>query len=379
MHHFGDIYGHDNRVPRRWPAGRCRSRPPPTRTPTSSSATRAARRGRTSRAPTSRPATIRLPACSGTDWRLESCWRRDRPVAKCAGGRAVCPLPFADCPGSDQKSAFTHSLAAPNCCVGYSFLPSAVRSADPYKHADRACGGVHSWEDKQCQTASFDHAPRCTQACRRGGIACRARCSRASACTRGRADARRVAPQHLPLQARQLRGDQHPRRLRRRPPARIRPSAPTSRPRPCRLYARRNGLPPTSSKPSTSPTLVNTGKELVLFDTGNAKGRMPTAGQPGGAAGRRPATSPSRSTSSSSPTATPITSAGSMQARAASRPTPTRAIVFGEVEFDFWKKGEMREARKANLDLFKKVAVPLRRQGDLPQAARARWSRVSAP
>ena len=33
--------------------------------------------------------------------------------------------------------------------------------------------------------------------------------------------------------------------------------------------------------------------------------------------------------------------------------------MFGEVEFDFWRKGEnVREARKANLDLFKEVAIP---------------------
>src|SRR5262249_37018062 len=42
--------------------------------------------------------------------------------------------------------------------------------------------------------------------------------------------------------------------------------------------ARTNGIP-TNFDQHYVPTLVNTGKELVLFDTGNPKGRMPTAGK----------------------------------------------------------------------------------------------------
>ncbi len=38
-----------------------------------------------------------------------------------------------------------------------------------------------------------------------------------------------------------------------------------------------NGLPTASFDHHFVPTLVNTGKELVLFDTGNGKGRMATA------------------------------------------------------------------------------------------------------
>jgi hypothetical protein len=39
-----------------------------------------------------------------------------------------------------------------------------------------------------------------------------------------------------------------------------------------------NGLPTTNFEHHFVPTFVNTGKELVLFDTGNGKGRMATAG-----------------------------------------------------------------------------------------------------
>ena len=66
-----------------------------------------------------------------------------------------------------------------------------------------------------------------------------------------------------------------------------------------------------------TPILVNTGKELVLFDTGNGsladeyeqlKGRLPPGHSP--RAWRRPATSRRTSTSWSSRTATPTISAG---------------------------------------------------------------------
>ena len=39
-----------------------------------------------------------------------------------------------------------------------------------------------------------------------------------------------------------------------------------------------NGLPATNFEHHFVPTLVNTGKELVLFDAGNGKGRVATAG-----------------------------------------------------------------------------------------------------
>jgi glyoxylase-like metal-dependent hydrolase (beta-lactamase superfamily II) len=113
------------------------------------------------------------------------------------------------------------------------------------------------------------------------------------------------------------------------------------------------------------PVLVNTGKELVLFDTGNGtlrreypqlQGRLPdgllvermrqagykpedvdvvviTHGHPDHIGG--------------------LTQGG--------RPVfPNARYVFGAAEFDFWKRGEnIREARKFNRELFVKIAVPL--------------------
>ena len=37
---------------------------------------------------------------------------------------------------------------------------------------------------------------------------------------------------------------------------------------------------------------------------------------------------------------------------------PNARVAFGEVEFDFWKKGQVREARKQNLLLFQEIAIP---------------------
>jgi glyoxylase-like metal-dependent hydrolase (beta-lactamase superfamily II) len=38
---------------------------------------------------------------------------------------------------------------------------------------------------------------------------------------------------------------------------------------------------------------------------------------------------------------------------------PKARYVFGATEFDFWKRGNVREARKFNRELFMKIAVPL--------------------
>src|SRR3546814_16901915 len=43
-------------------------------------------------------------------------------------------------------------------------------------------------------------------------------------------------------------------------------------------YAAENRLPTTRMEISFTQVLVNTGKELILFDTGNAEARRPTAG-----------------------------------------------------------------------------------------------------
>ena len=114
-----------------------------------------------------------------------------------------------------------------------------------------------------------------------------------------------------------------------------------------------------------TPTVVNTGRQLVLFDTGNGalrdeyeqlRGRMPegqlvprlnqagyaaddidvvviTHGHPDHIGG--------------------LTKGG--------KPVfPNARYVFGATEFDFWKRGEnVREARKFNRELFVKICEPL--------------------
>ena len=81
------------------------------------------------------------------------------------------------------------------------------------------------------------------------------------------------------------------------------------------LAARKQHRPP-ALRASVHPILVNTGKELVLFDTGNGalpreyeqlKARLPPGKRSRGCA--RPATSRKTSTSSSPRTAIPTTSA----------------------------------------------------------------------
>ena len=106
------------------------------------------------------------------------------------------------------------------------------------------------------------------------------------------------------------------------------------------------------------PTLVNTGKELVLFDTGNPKGRMPTAGKLAenlGLAGYKPEQIDVVVITHGHPD-----HIGGLVGEDGKPTYPNARYVFGEVEFDFWRKGEnVREARKTNLEMFRKVAVPL--------------------
>jgi glyoxylase-like metal-dependent hydrolase (beta-lactamase superfamily II) len=113
------------------------------------------------------------------------------------------------------------------------------------------------------------------------------------------------------------------------------------------------------------PTLVNTGKELVLFDTGNGalvreyeqmKGRLP----PGqlleqlAEAGYKPEDIDVIVTTHCHPDHIGgLTEAG--------KPVfPKARYVFGAAEFDFWNKGEnVSEARKFNRVLFMKICAPL--------------------
>lgn len=113
------------------------------------------------------------------------------------------------------------------------------------------------------------------------------------------------------------------------------------------------------------PTLVNTGKELVLFDTGNGtlardyegmRGRLPpgTLLQRLAELGHRPEDIDVIVSTHGHPDHIGGLIDGG-------KPVfPNARYVFGAAEFDFWKKGEnVREARKFNRELFVKLCVPL--------------------
>ncbi len=128
---------------------------------------------------------------------------------------------------------------------------------------------------------------------------------------------------------------------------------------------RKNGIDANRYVHPFIPTLVNTGKELILFDTGNGalsrdypqlRGRLSegrlveglaqlgyeaedidivviTHGHPDHIGGLMDGGQPI---------------------------FPDARYVFGATEFEFWKRGEnVREARKFNLQLFQKLALPL--------------------
>jgi glyoxylase-like metal-dependent hydrolase (beta-lactamase superfamily II) len=122
-------------------------------------------------------------------------------------------------------------------------------------------------------------------------------------------------------------------------------------------HGRANGVPPDKYEHVYVNTVVNTGKELVLFDTGNGKGRDPNVGKLTELlvqAGYRPEQIDVVVITHGHPDhINGLVTDG--------KPTfPNARYFFGEVEFEFWKKGEnVREARKANREQFVKVAVPL--------------------
>ncbi|HVZ51302.1 MAG TPA: MBL fold metallo-hydrolase [Pseudolabrys sp.] len=112
-------------------------------------------------------------------------------------------------------------------------------------------------------------------------------------------------------------------------------------------------------------TLVNTGKELVLFDTGNGnlardieamRGRLPIGAlvQQLAVLGHKPEDIDVVVTTHGHPD-----HIGGLVDNG--EPVyPNARYVFGAAEFDFWKKGEnVREARKGNRELFVKRCVPL--------------------
>jgi glyoxylase-like metal-dependent hydrolase (beta-lactamase superfamily II) len=113
------------------------------------------------------------------------------------------------------------------------------------------------------------------------------------------------------------------------------------------------------------PTVINTGKQLVLFDTGNGALRREheqlRARLPDGHLVARLAQSGYKAEDVDLVVLThghPDHIGGLAQG---GRPVfPKAEYVFGAAEFDFWKRGEnVRDARKFNRELFVQLALPL--------------------
>lgn len=122
-------------------------------------------------------------------------------------------------------------------------------------------------------------------------------------------------------------------------------------------YAKAHHLPDTSMETSFTVTLVNTGGELLLFDTGNGEKRreagvgnlrslLPLAGY-----------QPEQVDVVVFTHCHPDHIGGLMEA---GQPAfPNARYVFGRVEFDYWNKGEnISDFRQATRQLFMEIAVP---------------------
>ncbi len=117
------------------------------------------------------------------------------------------------------------------------------------------------------------------------------------------------------------------------------------------------GLPATRHENQFVVTLVNTGKELVLFDAGNPQGRAPTTGhlaQLMTTAGYNPEQVDVVVITHGHPDHVGGLMAGGKAVY------PNARYVFGAQEFDYWNKGEnIPDGRKPTRDLFMQAAVPL--------------------
>jgi glyoxylase-like metal-dependent hydrolase (beta-lactamase superfamily II) len=132
-----------------------------------------------------------------------------------------------------------------------------------------------------------------------------------------------------------------------------------------RALARENNIDTQRFEHPNIPTVVNTGAELVLFDTGN--GALPKeypqlqARMPAGETVARLAQAGYRAEDVDVVVIThghPDHIGGLVEG---GKPVfPNARYVFGAAEFDFWKKGEnVREARKFNRELFVTICGPL--------------------
>jgi glyoxylase-like metal-dependent hydrolase (beta-lactamase superfamily II) len=129
--------------------------------------------------------------------------------------------------------------------------------------------------------------------------------------------------------------------------------------------ARANNIDTSRLEHPNIPTLVNTGKELVLFDAGNGalpreyeqlKARMPAGNLIARLAelGHKPEDIDVVVLTHGHPDHI----GGLMEG---GKPVfPNARYVFGAAEYDFWQKNEgVREARKFNRELFVKICTPL--------------------
>ncbi len=132
-----------------------------------------------------------------------------------------------------------------------------------------------------------------------------------------------------------------------------------------RAMAKANGISDDKYFHPFTPMLVNTGKELVLFDTGNGvlsqeneqlKGRLPPGNLVArmGELGYKPEDVDVVVITHGHPDHIGGLVAGGQPV------FPNARYVFGAAEYDFWNKGEnVREARKFNRVLYMKYAAPL--------------------